>query len=140
MDRQRFSAIAHTRHKICCPISEERARNLIALLDLPPQPTVVDYGTGKAEWLRLLAEAHDIQGIGLDSNAALLEAASENCSEFPGISIQGQDAATYEPETTIDLALCVGSSGIFGGYKSTLEAFANILKPGKLLLIGEGFW
>jgi len=140
LDRQRFSAIAHTRHRICCPVSEERAKRILALLNLPSQASVVDFGCGKAEWLRLIADQHDIFGVGLDSNAGMLEAASENCANYPNISIQGQDASTFKSETTIDLIICVGASGIFGGYRGALEAFSKQLESGKTLLIGEGFW
>lgn len=140
MDRQRFSAIAHSRHQICCPISVARAQYVLGLLNLPTPANVVDFGCGKAEWLRLLADRHPIEGIGLDSNPGMLEAASDNCAAYPGISIQGQDAASFKPQDPLHLILCVGSSGIFSGYEGALAAFAKLLDSGNLLLIGEGFW
>lgn len=140
MDNQRFSAIAHSRHGICCPISETRARFVLSLPELPELATVVDFGCGRAEWLRLLATQHAIQGIGIDSNPGMLEAATENCAGHSEISIQGQNAATFQPDSPIDLALCVGSSGVFGGYEGALSAFSTKLQPGSYLLIGEGYW
>lgn len=140
MDRQRFSAIAHSRHRICCPVSEARARHLIDILSIQDSASVVDFGCGKAEWLRLIADRHNIQGIGLDSNPLLLEEASDTCAAYPGLSIQGGDASRFEPEMKIDLALCIGSTGIFGGFERTLSGLRPRLADGGLLLIGEGHW
>lgn len=140
MDQGRFSAIAHARHSICSPISQHKARRVIDLLGLPDGALVVDYGCGKGEWLKLIAERFPIEGIGLERSQAMVIAAGQNCQDIPAISIQGQDAGTFEPDSEVSLSICIGSTGIFGGLPGAIAHFGETLVKGNLLLIGEGFW
>lgn len=140
MDQGRFSAIAHARHQICSPISLHKARQVIDLLCLPDDALVVDYGCGKGEWLKLIAERYPIQGIGLERNQAMVIAAAQNCQDFPSISIQGQDARVFKLDAEVSLSMCIGSTGIFGGLHGALAHFGEALTKGNLLIIGEGFW
>lgn len=41
---------------------------------------------------------------------------------------------------SFDLALCVGSTHVLGGYRETLRAFRRWVRPGGHVVIGEGYW
>ena len=51
------------------------------------------------------------------------------------------EAAQYlAGEEPFDAALCVGSTHAFGDYRRALRALSAAVRPGGLLLVGEGYW
>jgi len=51
------------------------------------------------------------------------------------------DGAKYEPESSqlFDLAMCIGASWIYGGYRGTIQALKKMTKPGGLIIVGTRF-
>ncbi len=150
MDTWKFYDVTHRDHVVCNPSSPARLDELIALLDLPPDPRVLDIASGKGWFLCRLAErcggpqGAGVGGVAIDVSpfvvAELRDAVRERVPRAE-LTILEQDAATYRPApASFDLAACVGASWIYGGLRRTLAALAAAVRPGGQVLVGEPFW
>lgn len=144
MDTWKFFAITHADHVVCNPTSSERFDELIGLLDVAPGANVWEAACGKGELLVRLAERRRVHGIGVDLSPYEVPVARERgASRVPDadlVFIEG-DAATHPPEpASVDLAVCLGASWIWGGHRGTLRALRGFVKPGGLVLVGEPYW
>ncbi|AMO94888.1 methyltransferase domain protein [Collimonas fungivorans] len=144
-DQFKYTTISHSEHRYCCPLSPAKARELIAALDLPPNALVLDAGCGKAALLRELVQSMPARGVGVDINARFLaEAASAWTASNPGdprlTLVESQVEPHPLPTDGYDAIICIGSSHVFGGFEPCLSTCMQWLKPGGLLLVGEGYW
>jgi SAM-dependent methyltransferase len=150
VDTWKFYDVTHRDHVVCNPSSPARLDELIALLDLPPDPRVLDIASGKGWFLCRLAErcggpqGAGVGGVAIDVSpfvvAELRDAVRERVPRAE-LTILEQDAATYRPApASFDLAACVGASWIYGGLRRTLAALAAAVRPGGQVLVGEPFW
>src|SRR5829696_2946434 len=144
VDWEKLSRIGHTGIAFAAPISVEKISAIDAMLPLSSETSVLDIGCGRAEWLIGLVERYGVQATGVDqSSGAIAEARAQAARRVPdgAIELIERDAAQFDvaPES-FDLALCVGSSHAFGGYRETLRALGQWVKPGGHLIMGEGFW
>lgn len=143
----RFTTIAHARHRLLSPLSEERLAWLLAALaaeGLPQGARVLDVGCGKAELALRIAADRAGHATGVDPNAAFLSAARERASEL-GVGGRFTAVASTFAEADLtarsfDLACCVGSTHAFGTFDGTLAGLARLAAPGGLVLVGEGHW
>jgi SAM-dependent methyltransferase len=144
MDRWRYYAITHADHVVCNPTSPERMDELIGLLDLPPAAHVWEAASGKGELLVRLAERYEVSGTGVDLSPYEIVIARERAAaRVPDAAIRfvEGDAAQHVPEPgSADLAVCLGASWIWGGHRGTLQALAEVARPGGLVLVGEPYW
>lgn len=143
MDSFKFTTVAHRDHLFCSPLSAAKVDTLIGLLDLPISASVLEVGCGKGEMLLRVMARYGVAGTGLDLSEAWLAEARERAgvrtlTKPPTFLLL--DAQEYAPPELVDLAVCVGSSHAYGGYRDTLRALAWIVKPGGSLLIGDGYW
>lgn len=143
MDRWKYFDITHRDHVICNPISSAKLDEMVALLDLPRGAHVLDLGCGKAEFLMRLVKRYDAVATGVDQSPYVIREAREKVRHrVPGadISFIEQDGAAFQgrPET-FDLTVCLGASWIFGGYRGTLAALADLTRPSGQVLVGEPF-
>lgn len=149
MDRMKFTTIAHADHALCSPISDAKLDRVIELLDLPPDARVLDAGCGKGELLIRVVERWNARGVGVDPNGAFLGEARRRAEER---SLPAGEAArqiewrqaemsdvAFAP-ATLDAAICVGATHAFGDYAATLRALRDLVRPGGVALVGEGFW
>ena len=144
MDRMKFSAIAHRNHVFHSPLNEARVEELIELLRLSPGARVFDAGCGRAELLIRLVERYGMSGIGVDlSPHAIQQARHQARRRVPGADLAFYERTVAEfnaePET-FDLAMCIGSSQVYGDYRQTLQALREVVRPGGQILVGEGYW
>jgi SAM-dependent methyltransferase len=130
VDRAEASRISHGELRLWSPLSEAALDEVIGLLDLAPEASVLDVACGRGEVLRRVAARWNVRGIGYDSDAALLEPA-------PGIELRASDTP---PEVSFDLVLCIASSHALGGFPDTLGALRDLTVPGGQVLLGEGYW
>jgi SAM-dependent methyltransferase len=150
MDTWKFYDITHRDHVVCNPTSVERLDRVIALLDLPREPRVLDIACGKGEFLMRVGERYGgpggeaLHAVGIDISpfhvAELRETAARRLpsADLALLEMSGADY-TAEPGS-VDLASCIGASWIFGGHRATLAALAQAARPGGLVLVGEPFW
>lgn len=143
MEPSKFTSVAHRDHLFCSPLSAARVDALIDLLELPVGAGVLDVGCGKGEVLLRVMGRYGVMGTGLDLSEAWLTEARARAEarvlpQPPTFLLQ--DANGYTPPEPVDLAVCIGSSHAYGGYRDSLRALRQVIKPGGLLLIGEGYW
>ena len=146
----KFYDITHRDHVVCNPTSTGRLDELIALLDLPTGPRILDVASGKGWFLCRVAERYGgprgagVGGVGIDVSpfvvAELRDAVRGRVPEA-SLTILEQDAATYGPApASYDLSSCLGASFVYGGLHATLATLAAATRPGGQVLVGEPFW
>ena len=144
MDTWKYFGITHADHVVCNPTSSDRFDEVIGLLDLAPGATVWEAACGKGELLVRLAERLGVRGTGVDMSPYEIVVARERAAaRVPAADltfIEG-DAAAHPPEpASVDLAVCLGASWIWGGHRGTLQALRGFARPGGLVLVGEPYW
>ncbi|MEH7134617.1 methyltransferase domain-containing protein [Priestia megaterium] len=145
MDRNKFSAIAHSEHLFSNPISETKINRIIDFLQLEPHAKVLDIGAGKCELLIRLVEKYDIEATAVELyEGSILEAkkqAQKRISEGK-ITYIVKDAKQVISEYVdhFDVGICVGSSHALGSLELTLQALKGSVKKGGFILVGEGYW
>ena len=130
------------------PISSSKVDQLIDALDLSSSARAIDVGCGRGEFLLRTCTRTSCQGLGIDQDSEALSTASaaanerglrENCV----FQVADAQSASWEPNS-FDAAVCLGSTHAFGmgdvAYPNALRKLTRIVKPGGLLLIGEGYW
>jgi SAM-dependent methyltransferase len=143
MDRWKYFGITHRDHLVCNPTSSAKLDELVALLPLRSGSRVLDIACGKAELLLRIADRYDASGVGVDISPYEVEAARQRVATRGTenrIEIVESDGARYDVEPgSFDLAMCIGATWIWGGYRGTIEALKKIVVPGGLIVIGEPF-
>lgn len=143
-DQARYSALAHRDHVFCSPLSSEKVDRVLGLLELSPGQRVLDVGCGKAEMLVRLVSRFGARGVGVDLNERFLEEANAKAAvKVPRQSIELLHTSIHSvpaPAESFDVAVCVGATHAFGGYRATIAALQRLLVPGGRILLGEGYW
>ena len=129
--RNNFSEIAFIGREIEGPYTGQ------AITDMIPKwvGSVLDVGCGKGAILKLLGR----DGVGVDLSEASVAYAK---AHVPGCEFFAGRAKEVIPNLSIrpDLIVNMGASQAIGTQSEALGYFANLLKPGKLLLFGDGIW
>jgi len=124
-------------------MSTAKLDELIELLRLSPEATVLDIACGMAEILTRLAERYGVSGVGVDISPYCVADAKQKLQERvrdTRIEVLNMDGADYRPERPFDLAMCIGASWVYQGHRGTLRALKSMTKPGGFVLVGEPFW
>lgn len=144
MDMWKYYGITHADHVVCNPTSPERLDECIELLELAPGAVVWEAGSGKGEFLIRLVERYGVRGAGIDLSPYEVPVARERAAaRVPDAELRfiEADAATQPAASeSVDLAVCLGASWIWGGYRGTLGELRRITRSGALILVGEPFW
>ena len=144
MDHQKFSTIAHRDHEFYNPIGGEKIQRVLDLIPLKQGDTALDVGCGRGEMLIRLCEKTGAYGIGVDLNKTFIAQAQQNAAgRVADEQILWLDESIAEADlslASIQAALCIGSTHAFGNYQTTLAELARMVKPGGMILIGEGYW
>jgi SAM-dependent methyltransferase len=128
MERADYTRIAHTGMAIMNPIPAAKLDEVVALLDLPPRGRVVDLGCGKGDLLARIARSYEVDAVGIDRDAQLLAEVP------PGINVIVADIETWNRgRGAFDLVASVGSP-------AQLSSLAGLVRPGGLVLYGNGYW
>ncbi|XVV01505.1 SAM-dependent methyltransferase [Actinosynnema sp. CA-248983] len=125
------------------PLSDSRSYDLIASLGSLRGSTIVDYGSGWAELLlRALEHEPSATGLGVDGDEYAINRGRAN-AQARGLSERVRldlgDLTTWAGPPA-DVAISIGSSHAWGGTRETLAALHERIRPGGLLLLGDGFW
>ncbi|MCY3415118.1 MAG: class I SAM-dependent methyltransferase [Candidatus Heimdallarchaeota archaeon] len=145
MDMWKYFDITHRFHTLMNALSKDRVYELIEYLNIKEGSKVLDLGSGKGEFLFMLAEKAAIEGVGVDKSPYAHREAIERMKErkLKGhITFVENDGRTYlkDNKQNFDITMCVGASWIFDGYQGTLEAMMEITKHHGLIIIGEPYW
>ncbi|WP_433259501.1 SAM-dependent methyltransferase (plasmid) [Streptosporangium sp. CA-135522] len=144
MDRALISSIAHSDHPIAAPVSAANLDQLLRRAKLRDGARILDLGCGEAMWtLRALELFPGSSADGVDISASALAAAAEHAearSLGERIRLHEAGAADFRAAEPYDLVLCVGSTHAYDGLTPTLQAIRQLIRPGGLVLVGEGFW
>jgi len=144
MDPSRFSTLAHRDHDFCNPVGSEKVDRMLALLELTAGQRVVDIGCGKAELLIRLVERSRVSGVGIDLNPHWLgEGRARAASRVPDgdLTLLQMDVADFMgQEESFDVGVCIGATHAYGSYRKTLKTLPRLVRPGGLVLVGEGYW
>ena len=146
MERERLSHIAHGRHPVACPFSDETVDALIDRLVLPRTASVLDLGCGRGEWVaRVLARHEHAQAVAVDRSELALEAAAQRARELgikDRLTLFNGDGTEFLANSANehDLIVCTGSDHVFGSLADAWKTLARRLRPGGTLLMAHGFW
>jgi len=126
-------------------MNKEKFEKLCRLLRLGPESRVLDIACGKGEFLIRLAELYDISGVGVDISPFCISDClrkRQNRVANSNVEFIEMDGAKYEPEMpeSFDLAMCVGASWVYRGYRGTIRTLKKMTKQGGLVIVGEPFW
>ncbi|MGQ0837136.1 SAM-dependent methyltransferase [Actinokineospora sp.] len=130
------------------PLSDEHARGLITTLGPLTDRRVVDLGCGWAELLlRTLTTEPTATGIGVDRDSAAINHGRRNATArglADRVELIAGDAADWSGDP-VDVLINNGACHVWGGEPhartvTALKALHAHLRPGGLLLFGEGFW
>lgn len=123
------------------PLSEAHADLLLDRLDpTGSSESIVDLGCGWGELLLRAVDRSGGTGIGVDTDPAGLArgragAAARGLTER--VTFVEQPATSWRGQA--DRALCIGASHAFGGSRAMLEALAEVVPRGRVL-VGDGCW
>ena len=107
---------------------------------------MLDIGSGKCGWLARIADSYNARCIGVEpaklfaDEARRLHATLIRDGRLEVVESDANSFLKSRPGRTFDAALCVGSSHAFGTYILSLEALASCVKPGGIVVMGEGYW
>jgi SAM-dependent methyltransferase len=128
IQRSDYARLAHAGMPIMSPISPAKLDEVLALLDLAPRARVVDLGCGKGDLLARISARYDVEAVGIDRDAQLLAEVP------PGINVIVADIEVWNRgRGAFDLVASVGSP-------ARLASLAQLVRPGGLVLYGEGYW
>jgi SAM-dependent methyltransferase len=137
MERADWSRLAHAGLDVMNPLPEAKLDELLDVVELQAGARVVDLGCGKGDLLRRIAGRAPIDGVGIDNSEALI--AEARAGAAPGVRFEVGDLTAYEADEPLDLACAVGA-GAGGGPVELLSRLSSLVRPGGLVLLGDGYW
>ncbi|RLQ97393.1 SAM-dependent methyltransferase [Falsibacillus albus] len=145
MNQQRFSALAHTNHTFCNPMSTNKMNKVLSKIPLNMGEHVLDVGAGKYELLFQLAEKYGVEGTGIEiSKPFIKEAKNMEQKRSSNGSIQYIEMEALEfmkiNQAEYSLSICLGASHALVDYPTALKHLKAHTKHKGYILIGEGYW
>lgn len=145
MNRDLYSAVRHADVDLMSPLPLAVYRVLLREAMDRGSGLALDIGCGKAAILMLLAErGWTVRGV--DRSNLMIQAARDAAAERgvgDRVHLIGNDAAAEIDGTTngsVDLAVCVGSTQVFGGLMPAAKALRRIVRSGGTILLGDLYW
>ena len=141
----RFTVIAHGDRSVLGPMSGERLDALVARMPLDRGDHVLELGCGKGDLLvRLLRRWTQATAEGFDRNPWFLAAAREAAASA-GVADRVSFIETDAPgalvaDRSVTMAIAMGASGILGDHAATVAGLARAVRPGGIVLFGDGVW
>lgn len=130
-----------------CPLSTQKADQLIALLGLTERSRLLDAGCGSGAFLVRAVEASACAGVGIDLDENAIARAREAARNIQRGSAEfraGDARHAAAADAPFDAAACIGSTHAFGvgaqAFPDALAALRRHLRPGALMLVAETYW
>lgn len=130
--------------EIVNPVSAEKIIRVGEVVGMKEGDKIIDFGCGYAEPLILWAEKFGINAVGIEIREHAVQRATRKIFQkglADRIQIALGNALAYQFEQhSFDIACCLGSTFIWGGFTNTMDTIKNAVKPGGKLIIGDVFW
>ena len=120
------------------PLRQAHADELLDHLDLAAADTIVDLGCGWGELLLRAAARGVPKAVGVDTDPAGLDR-GRRAALVRGLDVKFVEREAAAWRGTADRALCIGSSHALGGSRAMLDALAEVVPSGRVL-VGDGCW
>lgn len=145
MDRTRYSLISHGQLSYQNPIGSPKMERALDRVSLAPGARALDVGAGKGELAIRLVERFGASVTAVDISPLMTDELKRRArGRIPPdrLTLRLGDAGSFmnSIRDPLDLGACVGATHAFGGLMETLEALDQAVRPGGLVLVGEGFW
>jgi len=136
--------VAERYHDIINPSTPEKILTLGEVAGMNAETRLIDFGCGFAAPMILWAEKYGISAVGIEFRPYACRRAEEaidvrKLSDRLSI-VQGKGADYVCEPHSFDIAVCLGASFIWDGYRPTLKALKETVKPGGRLIVGEPYW
>lgn len=126
------------------PLSEAHAELLLDRLELADSDSILDLGCGWGELLlRAVARTSNrpVLGVGVDNYGPDLERGRSAAVERGlGDRVRFIEASAVDWDEPADRVVCIGATHVWGGSVGAMSALPAMVRPGGLLLLGDGFW
>lgn len=126
------------------PLSPAHAERLLERLELPDRGTILDLGCGWGELLLRAVAASPgdaVSGLGVDTHRPDLQRGRQAAAARGlGDRVTFVEASAVGWDAPADRVLCIGATHAWGGSTDAIAALAPMVRPGGLLLLGDGFW
>lgn len=130
--------------EIVNPSTPEKILTVGKILGVGQDSRIIDFGCGYGEVLALWAERFGISGIGIDIREHACDRAQNKMHKrgmAERIEIVCANAAEYPFEKHgFDVALCIGASFIWDGYRPTIRTMKKAIHATGKLVVGEPYW
>ena len=140
--RDDFRQLAHAGLTFNAPLSDERAKALVAALPISPGHHVLDLGCGWGELLlRVLAAHPATTGTGVDTAKEALDRGVRLAAQrglHGRVEFVEADATTFVD--LADVVVCVGASHAWSGPGDALHRLRECVAPGGRVLHGDAVW
>ena len=144
MDFFDFVNISEEDQQLINPSTLKKLNTIGRFARLAEGKRVIEFGCGFAEVLVTWAGEFAVTGVGIDVREYACERAKKRlaeCGLSDGIEIVCGKGHEYDFEKgSFDLAACIGSSFVFGGYRETIRAMKEAINEKGTLAIGEPYW
>lgn len=126
------------------PYDEQLLAPLLQRLAVPAGARVLDLGCGHGALLLALAKRYGVRVTGVDRSSAALELArasfaAEGLADSSAWMCRDADGLAFDGGT-FDAIAWLGGPYLGDSHASTVQTLARWLKPGGLLLLGQGYW
>lgn len=141
LDSAAYYHIAYRPHRIMNPIDERRFLDIAGQCALGPDARVLDIGSGNGWPALMMARAWGCHVTQVDVSPQWT-AAARALFDAEGLShltaIHTMDAGLFDAgEAEYDLAVCLGTAPVYGGFAEALALFARAVRHDGFVIIGE---
>jgi len=137
-------SLAERYHRLVNPISPEKVLEIGEVAGMSEGTSVIEFGSSRAEVLALWAKHLGIRGTGIEVRKDSNDHGIRRIEELglaDRVDLINEDGSQYSfEEGSYDMAAAIGSTFIWGGFASALDALKKAVKPGGYILIGEPYW
>ena len=132
-----FSNIGHSYLKYANPLAESKIDFAIDLVSECAPKRILDIGAGNLYVLKKFLSRFNSKGVAVELPG--------KCPPFQDgrIELKEVDANIYINSFSgekFDVAICMASTHALGGYKQCLKELKKLVRPGGMIIIGEGYW